>query len=89
MNEGEIETVWSWLNALPEDMVRNSAPLSVAYWLGALAQGPDRRDRGAPGGCRARPGERVASNGFDKDAVAALCPAARGTRYPALVRRSL
>ena len=33
-NNGEIETVWSWLNALPEEVVRNSAPLSVAYcWL--------------------------------------------------------
>lgn len=31
---GEIETVWSWLNALPEDMIRGSAPLGVAYcWL--------------------------------------------------------
>jgi LuxR family maltose regulon positive regulatory protein len=31
---GEIETVWSWLKALPEDTVRNSAPLSVACcWL--------------------------------------------------------
>jgi len=37
MNEGEIETVWSWLTALPEDTVRKSAPLSVAtcwvLWL--------------------------------------------------------
>ncbi len=33
-SNGEIETVWSWLNALPEDAVRNSAPLSVAYcWV--------------------------------------------------------
>jgi LuxR family maltose regulon positive regulatory protein len=33
-NNGEIETVWSWLNALPEEKIRNSAPLSIAYcWL--------------------------------------------------------
>lgn len=36
-SNGEIETVWSWLKALPEDTVRNSAPLSVAccwvLWL--------------------------------------------------------
>lgn len=33
-NRGEIETVWSWLTALPEDTVRNSAPLSTAYcWV--------------------------------------------------------
>ena len=31
---GEIETVWSWLVALPEDAIRNSAPLSTAYcWM--------------------------------------------------------
>ena len=31
---GEIETVWSWLNTLPEEIVRHSAPLSVAYcWV--------------------------------------------------------
>ncbi|HVP21578.1 MAG TPA: LuxR C-terminal-related transcriptional regulator [Anaerolineaceae bacterium] len=39
VNNGEIETVWSWLDALPEDTVRNSAPLGVAYcwvlWLKA------------------------------------------------------
>ncbi len=28
---GEIETVWSWLDALPEDEIRRSAPLGVAY----------------------------------------------------------
>ena len=34
MNEGGIETVWSWLNALPENRVRNNALLSVAYcWI--------------------------------------------------------
>lgn len=34
MNEGEIETVWSWLNALPEEVVRKSAPLSLAFgWV--------------------------------------------------------
>ena len=33
-NRGEVETVWSWLTALPEDTVRNSAPLSTAYcWM--------------------------------------------------------
>ncbi|MDY6878346.1 MAG: LuxR C-terminal-related transcriptional regulator [Chloroflexota bacterium] len=33
-NKGEIETVWSWLEALPEDTVRNSAPLGLAYcWV--------------------------------------------------------
>lgn len=32
--EGEIETVWSWVNALPESVVRNSAAVSVVYcWL--------------------------------------------------------
>jgi LuxR family transcriptional regulator, maltose regulon positive regulatory protein len=31
---GEIETVWSWLQALPEATVRHSAPLSAAYaWV--------------------------------------------------------
>ena len=38
-NSGEIEVVWSWLAALPEEVVRNSAVLSVAYcwvlWLRA------------------------------------------------------
>ena len=37
--QGQIETVWSWLTALPEDAVKGSAPLSVAYcwvlWLRA------------------------------------------------------
>jgi len=36
-NEGRIETVWGWLSALPEAVVRNSAPLSIAccwvLWL--------------------------------------------------------
>jgi LuxR family maltose regulon positive regulatory protein len=33
-NKGEIETVWSWLEALPENTVRNSAPLGLAYcWV--------------------------------------------------------
>src|SRR5574341_444663 len=33
-NNGEIEAVWSWLAALPEDVVRKSAPLGVAYcWV--------------------------------------------------------
>jgi LuxR family maltose regulon positive regulatory protein len=33
-NEGEIETVWSWLAALPKDMVKNSAPLGIATcWM--------------------------------------------------------
>ncbi len=30
-SNGEIETLWSWLVALPEDVVWNSAPLAVAY----------------------------------------------------------
>jgi ATP/maltotriose-dependent transcriptional regulator MalT len=30
-NDGEIETVRSWLDAMPEDAIRNSAPLGVAY----------------------------------------------------------
>ncbi|MBN1120782.1 MAG: helix-turn-helix transcriptional regulator [Anaerolineae bacterium] len=31
---GEIEAVWSWLNALPEETIRNSAPLGVTYcWM--------------------------------------------------------
>jgi LuxR family maltose regulon positive regulatory protein len=34
VNKGEIETVWSWLEALPEDVVRNSALLGLAYcWV--------------------------------------------------------
>ena len=33
-NGGEIETVWTWLNALPEEFVRNNAPLSIVYcWM--------------------------------------------------------
>ena len=39
VNNGEIELVWSWLDALPEDVIRNSALLGVAYcwvlWLRA------------------------------------------------------
>lgn len=32
--DGEVQTVWYWLSALPEDTIRNSAPLGVAYcWL--------------------------------------------------------
>lgn len=35
--DGQVETVWSWLAALPENVVRNSAPLSAVYcwalWL--------------------------------------------------------
>ncbi|CAG1013830.1 serine/threonine-protein kinase PknK [Anaerolineales bacterium] len=31
---GEIETVWSWLNALPENIIRNNAPLSITFcWV--------------------------------------------------------
>ena len=34
MGNGEIETVWGWLEALPEEVVRDSAPLGVAYcWV--------------------------------------------------------
>jgi LuxR family maltose regulon positive regulatory protein len=36
-NAGKVETVWAWLTALPEEVVRQSAPLSVAccwvLWL--------------------------------------------------------
>lgn len=33
-NEGEVETVWSWLTALPEEMVCRDALLSLAYcWV--------------------------------------------------------
>ncbi|HEX9117899.1 MAG TPA: LuxR C-terminal-related transcriptional regulator [Anaerolineae bacterium] len=36
-NNGEVETAWSWLEALPEEVVRNSAALSIAccwvLWL--------------------------------------------------------
>jgi len=33
-NKGEIETVWSWLQALPEDSVRDNALLGLAYcWV--------------------------------------------------------
>ena len=33
-NGGEIETVWTWLNALPEEFVKNNAPLSIVYcWM--------------------------------------------------------
>ncbi|MCB9423415.1 MAG: LuxR family transcriptional regulator [Ardenticatenaceae bacterium] len=34
VSKGQIEIVWSWLKALPEEMIRNSAPLSVVFgWL--------------------------------------------------------
>jgi LuxR family maltose regulon positive regulatory protein len=74
--KGEIETVWSWLNALPEDTVRNSAPLGVAYcWLlwfrgqiGAIEARLARAERALA--------EPAASNGFDRDnAVYAQLPA--------------
>jgi LuxR family maltose regulon positive regulatory protein len=66
-NIGEIETVWSWLNALPEETVKNSAPLSVAYcWVLWL--------RGQIGSIEAHVvdaeralGELVVSEGFDED----------------------
>lgn len=32
-NNGEIQTVFSWLNALPADLLKNSAPLSVAFCM--------------------------------------------------------
>ncbi len=33
-NNGEIETVWSWMEALPAEVVKNRAGLSVAYcWM--------------------------------------------------------
>lgn len=33
-NTGEIETVWGWLQALPEAVIKNSAPLGLAQcWL--------------------------------------------------------
>ena len=32
-NNGEIETVYSWLNSLPENVVKNSAPLSTAFCM--------------------------------------------------------
>lgn len=33
-SDGAIDTVWSWLNALPAAAIRNSAPLSAAYcWV--------------------------------------------------------
>jgi LuxR family maltose regulon positive regulatory protein len=33
-SKGEVETVWSWLQALPEEVVRNRAPISVVYcWV--------------------------------------------------------
>jgi LuxR family maltose regulon positive regulatory protein len=33
-NRGEIETVWAWLDALPEDTIQESAPLGLAYcWV--------------------------------------------------------
>ncbi|MEA3341648.1 MAG: hypothetical protein U9R15_16920, partial [Chloroflexota bacterium] len=70
MTDGEIETVWSWLNGLPEDAVRNSAPLSVAYcwvlWLrgqiGAIEAHLADAERAL--------GELVVSNGFDEDNAA-------------------
>ncbi|MBN1993045.1 MAG: helix-turn-helix transcriptional regulator [Anaerolineae bacterium] len=34
VNKGEIETVWSWLEALPKDVVKSSALLNLAYcWV--------------------------------------------------------
>lgn len=36
-SDGEIETVWSWLAALPPELIHNSAPLSVACcWVSWL-----------------------------------------------------
>ncbi len=33
-NDGEIETVWSWLKALPEDEIKNNALLGLAFcWI--------------------------------------------------------
>ncbi|MBN2004433.1 MAG: hypothetical protein JXA21_13845 [Anaerolineae bacterium] len=33
-NNGEIETAWSWLDALPEGEIKRSAPLGIAYgWV--------------------------------------------------------
>ena len=33
-NTGDVETAWSWLEAMPEEMVRESADLSTAYcWV--------------------------------------------------------
>jgi len=67
---GEIETVWSWLDALPADAVRNSAPLTVVYcwvlWLrgqiGAIEAHLVDAERAL--------GELVVSKGFDKDNAA-------------------
>jgi LuxR family maltose regulon positive regulatory protein len=75
-SHGEIETVWSWLDALPGDTVRKSAPLSAAYcwvlWLrgqiGAIEAHLVDAERALD--------ELAASNGFDPDnAVYAQLPA--------------
>jgi LuxR family maltose regulon positive regulatory protein len=69
-NAGEIETVWSWLNALPEDAVRNSAPLGVAYcwvlWLRGQIGAIETHLADAEHAL----GELVVSNGFDEDNAA-------------------
>jgi LuxR family maltose regulon positive regulatory protein len=64
---GQIETVWSWLDALPADTVRENAPLGVAYcwvlWLrgqiGAIEPHLVDAERAW--------GKLVVSPGFDQD----------------------
>jgi LuxR family maltose regulon positive regulatory protein len=75
MNDGEIETVWAWLDALPEERVEKSAPLSVAtcwiLWLtgqiGAIEPHLVNAER-ALGGL-------VVPQGIDKDSPLVTLPA--------------
>ncbi len=75
MNDGEIETVWSWLDALPEGLVGKSAPLSVAsswiLWLtgqiGAIEPHLVNAERAL--------GELAVPDGIDKNSPLATLPA--------------
>ncbi|GAB4537743.1 MAG: LuxR C-terminal-related transcriptional regulator [Anaerolineae bacterium] len=69
MNEGETETVWSWLNALPEDIVRNSAPLSVACCWMLWMRGQIGEIEVHLADAEHALSELVVSDGFDRDSM--------------------
>ena len=50
-NTGDVETAWSWLEAMPEEVVRESAASFHCVLLGAVAQRTNECHRSAPGGC--------------------------------------
>jgi LuxR family maltose regulon positive regulatory protein len=74
MGQGAIETVWSWLDALPGHTVRDSAPLGVVYcwvlWLrgqvGAIAPHLADAERAL-----ARTPEPYATEGYGPDGLQA------------------